>query len=142
LSVLSFLTGGWKACLASAALSAVLAGGVAWYATSLPYKAEIANMKAAQAQSIAANAQAALKQYAGDAATINAAANGLIAIEQGLNSKFGSLTLDLASHEKAVPLPADCKPDAFRLRVLSDAVAAANAAAAGREVSAGLPANP
>ena len=46
-----------------------------------------------------------------------------------LNKQITELKKELAHAKKNRPVPADCKPDADRLRVLKDAVTAANTAA-------------
>ena len=46
-----------------------------------------------------------------------------------LNKQIAELKKELAHAKKNRPVPADCKPDADRLRVLKDAVTAANTAA-------------
>lgn len=46
-----------------------------------------------------------------------------------LNKQIAELKKELANAKKNRPLPADCRPDPDRLRVLKDAVTAANTAA-------------
>ena len=46
-----------------------------------------------------------------------------------LNKQIAELKKELAHAKKNYPVPADCRPDADRLRVLKDAVTAANTAA-------------
>ena len=46
-----------------------------------------------------------------------------------LNKQIAELKKELAHAKKNRPVPADCRPDADRLRVLKDAVTAANTAA-------------
>ena len=46
-----------------------------------------------------------------------------------LNKQIAELKKELAHAKKNRPLPVDCKPDSDRLRVLADAVTAANTAA-------------
>lgn len=141
LKLLSFFTGGWQSYVAAGLLSAGLAAAASWYVTSLPYKAEIATMRAERAEQSAADAKAALSQFVRQADNITAAANRLTELERGFDGAFSTFSRDFQHYAQAAPLPPDCKPDAFRLRILSSAVAAANSAATGREVSGGLPAN-
>ena len=49
-----------------------------------------------------------------------------------LNKQIAELKKELAHAKKNRPVPADCKPDADRLRVLAEAVHTANRAAAGQ----------
>ena len=49
-----------------------------------------------------------------------------------LNKQIAELKKELAHAKKNRPVPADCRPDADRLRVLVDAVHTANRAAAGQ----------
>lgn len=49
-----------------------------------------------------------------------------------LEEKIKELQKELADAKRNRPLPADCRPDADRLRVLADAVHTANRAAAGQ----------
>ena len=46
-----------------------------------------------------------------------------------LNKQIAELKKELAHAKKNYPVPADCRPDPDRLRVLKDAVTAANTAA-------------
>ena len=46
-----------------------------------------------------------------------------------LNKQIAELKKELAHAKKNYPVPADCRPDPNRLRVLKDAVTAANTAA-------------
>lgn len=139
--LLSILAG-WKGYAAAGVVSAALASGAAWYLTALPYRVEVASLKAQAAEQASANSQAALSAFRAQAASINDAARQLAQIETGLSSTYANLSQGFQTYAKQNPLPVDCKPDAFRVRALSAAVAAANAAAAGRQAGGGLPANP
>jgi hypothetical protein len=111
------------------AIAAILAGGATFWLTSQGYKATIAQMKANEAKADADRANAVLAKYEADTAIIHDAANAFAATQGTLVSKLDTISKDLKNVQAKHPLPANCKPDADRLRNLEAAVAAANAAA-------------
>ena len=125
------LLAGWKGYLALCAVSALLAAGGSYYVTALAYRLTIAGLQRDRAQTIAKDSQMALAQFQGDAGRIHAAAERFSSLQDGLNQRFDALSKDFQNAIKAHPLPADCVPDAVRLRRLTEAVAAANASAGG-----------
>ena len=60
---------------------------------------------------------------------INDNANEYLGNSEQLKKQIAELKKELAHAKKNRPVPADCRPDADRLRVLKDAVTAANTAA-------------
>lgn len=60
---------------------------------------------------------------------VNEAATEHVRNTDELNKQIAELKKELAHAKKNRPVPADCRPDADRLRVLADAVTAANTAA-------------
>jgi hypothetical protein len=62
-------------------------------------------------------------------ASIKKAADEYVAIETSTSRKIDSLRKEVRQYAKDNPLPADCKPDAVRVRKLADGIAAANEAA-------------
>lgn len=60
---------------------------------------------------------------------VNEAATEHVSKTYKLEEKIKELQKELADAKKNRPLPADCRPDPDRLRVLKDAVTAANTAA-------------
>lgn len=109
-------------------LSALIAGvGVGW-AVSTVKNGQIASIKAEQAQANAAAAQAMLKKFQDQAAVIVSAAQAYAMVQGDLDLKIGDIQKGLKSVIAKRPLAVGCKPDADRLRILTDAVAAANAA--------------
>lgn len=60
---------------------------------------------------------------------INEAATEHVRNTDELNKQIAELKKELAHAKKNHPVPADCRPDADRLRVLKDAVRAANTTA-------------
>jgi uncharacterized coiled-coil DUF342 family protein len=74
-------------------------------------------------------AQASAEQYRESTEKINDSATEYLTKSKQLEKQITQLKKELANAKKNSPLPADCKPDADRLRVLKDAVRAANATA-------------
>jgi hypothetical protein len=68
---------------------------------------------------------ASLNQLQGFISKMDAAGGDYSAALAQINADFDALKKEFAN-ATLKPLPADCKPDAGRLRVLTDAVAAAN----------------
>lgn len=60
---------------------------------------------------------------------INDSANEYLGNSEQLKKQIAELKKELAHAKKNRPVPADCRPDPDRLRVLKDAVTAANTAA-------------
>lgn len=110
------------------------------WATSIYYNGKIAAIELHDAQQDASNAKADLQQFQITAANINAASQGYIAVSGALNNKLANISKEFRNAKLNAPLPADCVPDADRLRVLSLAVTAANeAASVSSKSSAALP---
>jgi phage-related protein len=76
-----------------------------------------------------ANISASLTQLQGFIGSMHTADADYNAKLDAINAQFTNLKQEL-SNATRTPLPADCKPTADRLRVLSDAVSAANQGAA------------
>jgi hypothetical protein len=107
------------------------AGAAAGYkACAVIKQAEIADLKRQAAEKRAGDAEAGLRDLAAGAARVNAAAAQFAGIQDRLGPKIDQIRKDIANAPK--PLPADCKPDDFRMLKLSDAIGAAAEAAAGR----------
>ena len=60
---------------------------------------------------------------------VNDSANEYLRNTEQLEKQIAELKKELAHAKKNRPVPADCRPDPDRLRVLKDAVTAANTAA-------------
>lgn len=60
---------------------------------------------------------------------INDSANEYLGNSEQLEKQIAELKKELVHAKKNYPVPVDCRPDADRLRVLKDAVTAANTAA-------------
>lgn len=81
--------------------------------------------QAEKAEVVQANAD----HFADVSRKVNEAATEHVSKTYKLEEKIKELQKELANAKKNRPLPADCRPDADRLRVLKDAITAANTAA-------------
>lgn len=126
----------WKGYAAIALLSALVGAGGASYVTALGYRLTISQMQRDRAEANARNDQAALAGFAAQMARIQAAARVLASVQAGLDRHFGVISRDFQNAIQSHPLPSGCVPDAGRMRALSQAVAAANAAVGGQLGSA------
>lgn len=117
----------WRGIVAAVLAAGLFASG--WAINGWRKDAEIERMKTASAQADVASANQALEDLQQAGATIRAKADEFSGIQTTLVAKMDAIRKDL---KNAKPLPADCRPDDVRVRNLSDAVDAANAAAAGR----------
>lgn len=106
----------------AACLIAVAAFTAGWifngWRMSSSYQAE-------KAEVVQANAD----HFADVSRKVNEAATEHVSKTYKLEEKIKELQKELANAKKNRPLPADCRPDADRLRVLKDAITAANTAA-------------
>ncbi|MGT2429227.1 hypothetical protein ACU4HD_11865 [Cupriavidus basilensis] len=117
----------WRAAGAALAAAALFAAG--WAVNGWRKDAELAELTAARAQSDLAGANQALGDLRTASANIRAHADEFTAIQSTLGTKLDAIQKEL---KNAKPLPVDCRPDAGRVRLLSDAVDAAKQAAAAR----------
>lgn len=101
----------------------LLAGAAGWFANGWRHGAEIADLQRAHAELRATLSEAALADVQADAATIRQAATEFATIQSTLAPRMTALTKELRN---AKPLPADCRPDAARVRNLDAAIDAAN----------------
>ena len=107
------------AILAMVALAA--AGG--WIASAWRHDAEMAELQRAHAEFRATLSESALADVQADTAAIRQAAAEFATIQSTLAPKMTALTKELRNAPK---LPADCRPDAVRVRNLDAAIDAAN----------------
>ena len=73
--------------------------------------------------------QAGADHFADASRKVNDSATEHVRNTDELNKQIAELKKELAHAKKNNPLPADCRPDADRLRLLKDAVTAANSTA-------------
>ena len=117
----------WRAIGAALLAACIFAAG--WAANGWRKDAEIDRMKTASAQADLASANQALGDLRVAGATIREKADEFAGIQTTLGAKLDAIRKDLKNVPK---LPADCRPDAGRVRFMSDAVDAAKQAAAAR----------
>jgi len=96
-----------------------------WHFRGIKADAEIAALQVERATEREQQATAALTTLKADADAIHQAATEYAAIETTLAPKIAALTKELRN---AKPLPADCRPDDYRVRNLDAAIDAANQA--------------
>ena len=113
--------------VATALIAAALSAGTAWQVQAWRADARIAVLQKDMSDNAATQARAALDDLSAAAANINIASAAAQADNKALAIQLAAIRKDL---KNAKPLPADCKPDADRLRSLTRAVEASNAAAA------------
>lgn len=110
--------------------AAVVAGAAVFFVThyidAAVYGKQIADGKTQLANFKAASASAALTQLTGFIDKLHTSENDYTATLQTINNQYVSIQKGLSDAIAKKPLPANCKPDAGRLRVLTDAVTAAN----------------
>ncbi len=124
---------------AAVAVAMAVSAYSGWYAQGLAKDAVISGMKAAAADTRAAQAVAALADMAISTRRINDAATRLISAQDALGGKIENIKTNFGRATKLVPLVAGCRPDDERVRLLSAAVDAANAARAGQPVESAVP---
>ena len=117
----------WRAIGAALLAAGIFAAG--WAANGWRKDAEIAELTSARAQADLTSANQALGDLRTASATIREKADEFAGIQTTLGAKLDAIRKDLKNAPK---LPADCRPDAGRVRLMSDAVDAAKQAAAAR----------
>ena len=122
---LSLLTGVWGY-VAAAIVAASLAGSATYYVEHAVEENKVSALKLEASQTKAASATASLTQLQGFISKMQVADTDYGATLGAINNSFVVIKKEF-NNAKVVALPADCKPDAGRLRVLTDAVGAANA---------------
>lgn len=117
----------WRAVGAALIAAALFAAG--WTVNGWRKNAELADLTAARAQADLDTANQAIGDLRTAGAAIREKADEFAGIQTTLGSKLDAIRKDLKNAPK---LPADCRPDAGRVRLMSDAVDAAKQAAAAR----------
>lgn len=117
----------WRALGAALLAAGTFAAG--WAANGWRKDAEIDRIKTASAQADLVSANQALGDLRTASATIREKADEFAGIHTTLGAKLDAIRKELKNAPK---LPADCRPDAGRVRLMSDAVDAAKQAAAAR----------
>lgn len=117
----------WKLVALAGLCASLFAMG--WVTNGWRKDAEIAELTAARAQADLASANQALGDLRTASGTIREKADEFAGIQTTLGAKLDAIRKDLKNAQK---LPTDCRPDAGRVRLMSDAVDAAKQAAAAR----------
>ncbi|UXC34769.1 hypothetical protein [Cupriavidus gilardii] len=117
----------WRWIAGVAVSTGIFAAG--WTANGWRKDAKIAALTAARAKADLTTVNQALGELRSASADIRARADEYLGITTQLGAAAGAIRKEL---ENANPLPADCRPDDFRVRKLSDAADAAKRAAAAR----------
>ena len=76
--------------------------------------------------------QASAEHFASASKKVNEAATEHVRNTDELNKQIAELKKELAHAKKNHPVPVECRPDPDRMRILTDAVHAANRTAAGQ----------
>lgn len=126
---LTLLTGVWGY-VAAAVIAAALAVGATHFIDAKSYGLEISNLELKASQQQTQSITASLTQLQNFIATMHTADTGYQTGLAAITANFAAIEKELKS-ATIKPLPVDCRPDVGRLRVLTDATAAANAKASG-----------
>lgn len=114
---------GWKGHVAAA----VAGAGAAWYVLAAVHGQALAELRLERTADDLAVARGSIEQTNRDLQAMAQNARAAAAIGPELTASIGALSKAL---KNANPLPAGCRPDADRVRTLTDAVRAARGAAA------------
>lgn len=114
---------GWKG-YAAAAVAGV---GAAWYVLAAVHGQALAELRLERTADELAVARGSIEQTNRDLQAMAESARAAAAVGPKLTASIGALSKAL---KNANPLPAGCRPDADRVRTLTDAVRATNGAGA------------
>ncbi|MCP2517390.1 hypothetical protein M5J07_20795 [Achromobacter mucicolens] len=112
---------GWRGYAAAALAGA----GIVWYVLGAVHGQALAELRLERSGDDLAVARASIQQTNRDLQAMAENARAAAAIGPELTASIGALSKAL---KNANPLPADCRPDADRVRHLTDAVSAARSA--------------
>lgn len=122
--IIAILGGIWGY-VAAFAIGTVLATSATYEIVHNANAVEISNLKLDAQTLQTKSVSASLTQLQGFISIMHTAENGYQTALAQINDAFAALEKEF-KNATAKPLPADCRPDAARLRVLSDAIAATN----------------
>lgn len=114
----------WKAGIA--VLLVVMSFCAGWYINGLRWQSKLDKIDLAHAEETAEALRQAQQVNAGLLARIKQSAEGYQALEEKNAQETAKLKQDLKNVQKKNPLPAGCQLDADRLRIIQNAVTAAN----------------
>ncbi|MBV7482537.1 hypothetical protein [Bordetella sp. BOR01] len=129
---------GWRGYAVAGAAGALVMGVVVGVAQEWRLGVKIADCQRDQAQAQASAATVSLSQLTADLQGVAAAARRASETAEQLPAQIGIISKAL---KDAKPLPAGCRPDADRVRNLTDAVHTAKRAAAGQPARGAVPAD-
>lgn len=115
--------------LAGFVLALAAAAGAAHYVDAAVYGKQIVQLKLDKSEADNKSVTASLNQLQGFIDKMHSSDASYQTDLDAIKKQFATIQQELANAIHSHPLPVDCKPDAGRLRVLTDAVAAANARA-------------
>ena len=124
--ILSMLGGVWGY-VAAAVVAGALAASGTYYVVHNVDEVAIGKLKLAASMADTASVKASMAQLQGFITTMHTADAGYQSDMAAVNNAFAIIQKEFNNAKAIAPLPVDCKPDAGRLRVLTDAVGAANA---------------
>lgn len=124
---LSLLSGVWGY-VAAAVVAAGLAAGATYYVVHNADVVTLQKVELAQSQAQTKSVASSLNQLQVFISNMHAADSGYNADLSAIHDQFAALEKEFAN-ATVKPLPADCRPDAGRMQLLTGAVAAANAGA-------------
>lgn len=114
--------------LIGAAVIAILSFGGGLYLEYRLDQETITEMKLSEAQRQVVDVTAALDKFRSLADTVHTSSLDYNQTSDRLGAKLDELQKEFHDAIKPAPLPPDCRPDSARMRSLSEALAAANAA--------------
>jgi hypothetical protein len=121
---------GWKAWVAALGVTTLVAAGGGFYAGHHWAGDDLQQLRAQVAQQHADTADASLKKLQGFIDQMQVASQEYGQSRDQMFARLDLLRKEFRNAVKAAPLPADCRPDAVRVRNLSEAVDTTNAAIA------------
>ena len=106
----------------------VIAFGAGWAVNGWRLQNTILENQLSHAEAEVQDANLAIKRLGEATETVTRAATEYNTVATQTTTTLNSLRKEVRQYVKARPLPTDCKPDAFRVRKLSESVDAANQA--------------
>lgn len=118
MNILSYLTTGVWSYLIVGVIFATGGG----YAVAIVKDKTILELKLEKSQQDTKNTQASLDRLNGFISSMNSADKDYSDALHSIQNEFGSIKSQIAGIKISYPLPPDCKPDARRVRILTDAI--------------------
>ena len=122
--------------IAIVAASFLVGGTSAWYVQGLRGDSKVSKLQKERADLAAAQSNAALTELNELAENINSKAKAATVSVANIDRALKKLNLEF---KNAKPLPADCRPDDFRLRHLESAIEEVRKAVAGSDAGGTVP---